>query len=170
MKKIISFAALALLISLSASVFAQKKPIEIGKKEFLTKVANYETNPTTWQYLGDKPAIIDFYADWCKPCKLVEGPLKELAKEYEGKIYIYKVNVDKHKDLAKEIGISSIPTMNTTAERRSLPAIFTQALVIAFKMFSGIFCFFLSFLFLKWLRYTNYITLKSVFQELMRYN
>ena len=111
MKKIISFAALALLISLSASVFAQKKPIEIGKKEFLTKVANYETNPTTWQYLGDKPAIIDFYADWCKPCKLVEGPLKELAKEYEGKIYIYKVNVDKHKDLAKEIGISSIPTM-----------------------------------------------------------
>jgi thioredoxin len=111
MKKIISFAALALLISLSASVFAQKKPIEIGKKEFLTKVANYETNTTTWQYLGDKPAIIDFYADWCKPCKLVEGPLKELAKEYEGKIYIYKVNVDKHKDLAKEIGISSIPTM-----------------------------------------------------------
>ncbi|MBO5962857.1 MAG: thioredoxin fold domain-containing protein [Bacteroidales bacterium] len=111
MKKIISFAALALLISLSASVFAQKKPIEIGKKEFLTKVANYETNPTTWQYLGDKPAIIDFYADWCKPCKLVEQPLKELAKEYEGKIYIYKVNVDKHKDLAKEIGISSIPTM-----------------------------------------------------------
>lgn len=111
MKKIISFAALALLISLSASVFAQKKPIEIGEKEFLTKVANYETNPTTWQYLGDKPAIIDFYADWCKPCKLVEQPLKELAKEYEGKIYIYKVNVDKHKDLAKEIGISSIPTM-----------------------------------------------------------
>jgi thioredoxin len=111
MKKIISFAALALLISLSASVFAQKKPIEIGKKEFLTKVANYETNPTTWQYLGDKPAIIDFYADWCKPCKLVDQPLKELAKEYEGKIYIYKVNVDKHKDLAKEIGISSIPTM-----------------------------------------------------------
>ncbi|MEE1097230.1 MAG: thioredoxin domain-containing protein [Bacteroidales bacterium] len=111
MKKIISFAALALLISLSASVFAQKKPIEIGKKEFLAKVVNYEKDATTWQYLGDKPAIIDFYADWCKPCKLVEQPLKELAKEYEGKIYIYKVNVDKHKDLAKEIGISSIPTM-----------------------------------------------------------
>ena len=67
MKKSISFAALALLISLSASVFAQKKPIEIGKKEFLTKVANYETNPTTWQYLGDKPAIIDFYADCREP-------------------------------------------------------------------------------------------------------
>jgi len=111
MRKAISFVAIAMVFCLSASVMAQKKPIEIGKKEFLAKVVNYEKNTTTWEYLGDKPAIIDFYADWCKPCKLVEGPLKELAKEYEGKIYIYKVNVDKHKDLAKEIGISSIPTM-----------------------------------------------------------
>lgn len=111
MRKAISFVAIAMVFCLSASVMAQKKPVEIGKKEFLAKVVNYEKNTTTWEYLGDKPAIIDFYADWCKPCKLVEGPLKELAKEYEGKIYIYKVNVDKHKDLAKEIGISSIPTM-----------------------------------------------------------
>lgn len=111
MRKAISIVAIAMVFCLSASVMAQKKPIEIGKKEFLAKVVNYEKNTTIWQYLGDKPAIIDFYADWCKPCKLVEGPLKELAKEYEGKIYIYKVNVDKHKDLAKEIGISSIPTM-----------------------------------------------------------
>lgn len=111
MRKAISFVAIAVVFCLSASVMAQKKPIEIGKKEFLAKVVNYEKNTTTWEYLGDKPAIIDFYADWCKPCKLVEGPLKELAKEYEGKIYIYKVNVDKHKDLAKEIGISSIPTI-----------------------------------------------------------
>lgn len=111
MRKAISFVAIAMVFCLSASVMAQKKPIEIGKKEFLAKVVNYEKNTTTWEYLGDKPAIIDFYADWCKPCKLVEGPLKELAKEYEGKIYIYKVNVDKHKDLAKEIGISSIPTI-----------------------------------------------------------
>ena len=111
MRKAISIVAIAMVFCLSASVMAQKKPIEIGKKEFLAKVVNYEKNTTTWEYLGDKPAIIDFYADWCKPCKLVEGPLKELAKEYEGKIYIYKVNVDKHKDLAKEIGISSIPTI-----------------------------------------------------------
>lgn len=111
MRKAISIVAIAMVFCLSASVMAQKKPIEIGKKEFLAKVVNYEKNTTTWEYLGDKPAIIDFYADWCKPCKLVEGPLKELAKAYEGKIYIYKVNVDKHKDLAKEIGISSIPTM-----------------------------------------------------------
>ena len=111
MRKAISIVAIAVVFCLSASVMAQKKPVEIGKKEFLAKVVNYEKDATTWQYLGDKPAIIDFYADWCKPCKLVEGPLKELAKEYEGKISIYKVHVDKHKDLAKEIGISSIPTM-----------------------------------------------------------
>lgn len=111
MRKAISIVAIAVVFCLSASVMAQKKPVEIGKKEFLAKVVNYEKNTTTWEYLGDKPAIIDFYADWCKPCKLVEGPLKELAKEYEGKIYVYKVNVDKHKDLAKEIGISSIPTI-----------------------------------------------------------
>lgn len=111
MRKAISFVAIAMVFGLSASVMAQKKPIEIGKKEFLAKVVNYEKNTTTWEYLGDKPAIIDFYADWCKPCKLVEEPLEELAKEYEGKIYVYEVNVDKHKDLAKEIGISSIPTI-----------------------------------------------------------
>ena len=111
MRKAISFVAIAMVFCLSASVMAQKKPIEIGKKEFLAKVVNYEKNTTTWEYLGDKPAIIDFYADWCKPCKLVEEPLEELAKEYEGKIYVYEVNVDKHKDLAKEIGISSIPTI-----------------------------------------------------------
>ena len=111
MSKAICFVAIAMVFCLSASVMAQKKPIEIGKKEFLAKVVNYEKNTTTWEYLGDKPAIIDFYADWCKPCKLVEEPLEELAKEYEGKIYVYEVNVDKHKDLAKEIGISSIPTI-----------------------------------------------------------
>ncbi len=111
MKKMISFAALALLISLSASVFAQKKPIEIEKKEFLTKVSNIEKDSLNWHYLGDKPAIIDFYADWCKPCKWLDESLKELAKEYKGQIYIYKVNVDKNRELAKEIGIYAVPTM-----------------------------------------------------------
>lgn len=111
MKKTLRITFFALLMCVSTVVFAQKKPIEIGKKEFLSKVANYEKNPLSWNYLGDKPAIVDFYADWCKPCKIVEKPLQELAKEYAGRIYIYKVNVDKHKDLAKEIGINSIPTI-----------------------------------------------------------
>ena len=64
MRKAISFVAIAMVFCLSASVMAQKKPIEIGKKEFLAKVVNYEKDATSWNYLGDKPAIIDFYADF----------------------------------------------------------------------------------------------------------
>lgn len=111
MNKAIRLFAIVAFLSLCSAACAQKKPVEIGKKEFLSKVTDYETNPNAWNYLGDKPAIIDFYADWCKPCKIVEKPLEELAKEYEGRIYVYKVNVDKQKDLAKDIGISSIPTI-----------------------------------------------------------
>lgn len=111
MNKAIRLFAIVAFLSLCSAACAQKKPVEIGKKEFLSKVTDYETNPNAWNYLGDKPAIIDFYADWCKPCKIVEKPLEELAKEYAGRIYVYKVNVDKQKDLAKDIGISSIPTI-----------------------------------------------------------
>lgn len=111
MKRMLRITLLALLMCVSTVAFAQKKPVEIGKKEFLSKIANYEKDSLSWNYLGDKPAIVDFYADWCKPCKLVEKPLQELAREYAGKIYVYKVNVDKHKELAKEIGINSIPTI-----------------------------------------------------------
>ena len=64
-----------------------------------------------WKYLGDKPAIVDFYADWCGPCKMVAPILEELSKEYAGKIYIYKVNVDKEPELARDFGIQSIPTI-----------------------------------------------------------
>lgn len=58
-----------------------------------------------------KPAIVDFYADWCGPCKMVAPILEELSKEYAGKIYIYKVNVDKEPELARDFGIQSIPTI-----------------------------------------------------------
>ena len=90
---------------------AQSGTINLTRAEFLTKVADYEKNPNEWKYLGDKPAIIDFYADWCGPCKLVAPLLEDLSKEYAGKIYVYKVDVDKEPELAQAFGIQSIPTI-----------------------------------------------------------
>lgn len=83
----------------------------LTKAEFLKKAYNYEANPNDWKYEGDKPCIVDFYATWCGPCKALAPVLEDLAKEYEGKIYIYKVDVDKEQDLAAAFGIRSIPTL-----------------------------------------------------------
>ena len=84
--------------------------IALTQKEFLQKIYNYEKNKDRFVYEGDLPCIIDFYADWCAPCKLVEPVLKELAKEYKGKIMFYKINTDEEKPLAITFGIMSIPT------------------------------------------------------------
>lgn len=87
------------------------KTIHLTKAEFLSKVANYEADPTVWKYLGDKPAIIDFYASWCGPCRTIAPILEELADEYEGKIHIYKVDTEKEQELAAAFGIRSIPSL-----------------------------------------------------------
>lgn len=85
--------------------------IHLTKAEFLTKVANYEANPNEWVYLGDKPCIIDFYANWCGPCKTIAPILEDLAKEYHGQIYVYKVNTEEEQELAGAFGIRSIPSL-----------------------------------------------------------
>ena len=85
--------------------------IHLTKEEFLKKVVNYETNSKEWKYLGDKPCIIDFYATWCGPCKVVAPILEDLAKEYDGQIYVYKVNTEEEQELAAAFGIRSIPTL-----------------------------------------------------------
>lgn len=90
---------------------AETKVIHLTKAEFLEKVYNYEKNPDAWKYEGDKPAIVDFYATWCGPCKMIAPILEELAKEYDGKIVIYKIDTDKEKELASAFGIRSIPTL-----------------------------------------------------------
>ena len=87
------------------------KTIHLTKNDFLKKVVNYETQPDTWNYLGDKPALIDFYADWCGPCKRLAPELEALAEEYGDRIYIYKVNTEKEQELAAVFGIRSIPTL-----------------------------------------------------------
>ena len=85
--------------------------IHLTKAEFLSKVVNFEKNPTVWKYLGDKPCIIDFYASWCGPCKTIAPILEDLAKEYDGQIYIYKINTEEEQELAAAFGIRSIPTI-----------------------------------------------------------
>lgn len=87
------------------------KALHLTKNDFLNKVANYETNPKEWKFLGDKPAIIDFYATWCGPCKMLAPVLDELAQEYEGKIDIYKINVEDEEELSALFGIRSVPTL-----------------------------------------------------------
>ncbi|MFW5792779.1 MAG: thioredoxin [Bacteroidota bacterium] len=77
---------------------------------FKEKVFDYENNKE-WNFNGDKPAIIDFYADWCGPCKMVAPVLEELGKEYEGKLDIYKVDTEKQQELAGVFGIRSIPSI-----------------------------------------------------------
>lgn len=87
------------------------KVIHLNKADFLTKVYNYEKNPNEWIYEGDKPAIVDFYATWCGPCKMIAPLLEEMAKEYDGQIVIYKVDTDKEPELSAAFGIRSIPTL-----------------------------------------------------------
>lgn len=93
------------------SMTTSKKTIQLSRADFLTKVANFEENPDQWVYLGDKPCIIDFYADWCGPCKMIAPILEELANEYDGEIYIYKVDTEAEQQLAAEFGIRSIPSL-----------------------------------------------------------
>ena len=82
----------------------------LTKQEFLDKVFNYEENDE-WQYQGDVPCIIDFWADWCAPCKAVAPVLEELSEEYDGQLKVYKVNTEEEQELAAAFGIRSIPSL-----------------------------------------------------------
>ncbi len=82
----------------------------LTKQTFKDKVFNFEDN-NEWDYKGELPCIIDFYADWCQPCKIVSPILEELSKEYEGKINIFKINTEAEQELAGVFGIRSIPSL-----------------------------------------------------------
>ncbi len=82
----------------------------LTKETFLEKVFNYEQN-TEWKFEGDKPCLIDFYADWCGPCKMVAPVLEELSVAYKDRINIYKIDTESEQELAAAFGIRSIPSL-----------------------------------------------------------
>ena len=84
--------------------------IYLNAASFKEKVFNYETNKE-WKYEGEVPAILDFYADWCGPCKMLSPVLDKIQKEYDGKVQIYKIDTDDEKELAATFGIRSLPTI-----------------------------------------------------------
>lgn len=84
--------------------------IQLTTEDFKKKVFDYE-NEKEWKYRGELPAIIDFYADWCGPCKMVAPILEELSTEYEGKLLIYKIDTETERELSGAFGIQSIPSM-----------------------------------------------------------
>ena len=79
--------------------------------DFKKQVMDFEANPQEWKYLGDKPAIIDFYATWCGPCKATAPVLEKIAEKYDGRINVFKVDVDKEQELAALFGVRSIPSL-----------------------------------------------------------
>lgn len=86
------------------------KATVLTKAEFSKKVSNLEAgNP--WKFLGTRPAVIDFFATWCAPCKMLSPILDEIAQEYEGKVDVYKIDVDQERDLAARFNIRSVPTL-----------------------------------------------------------
>ncbi|WP_285815663.1 thioredoxin [Phocaeicola sartorii] len=107
-----------LSLTIAAGAFAQTESqpkqsgtIYLTTQDFKDKVYDYVKYPDEFKYKGDKPAIVDFYAVWCGPCKKLSPVLDELAKEYAGRIYIYKADVDKEAELARKFSIRSIPTL-----------------------------------------------------------
>jgi len=98
------------------------KPEYLTAETFKEKVWDYEKNPEQWVYNGELPCIIDFYADWCKPCKKVAPIMDDLADYYDGKVLIYKVNTDDQRELATVFQVRSIPSV-LFAPRDGKPAI-----------------------------------------------
>lgn len=97
------------IYELCIQINAAMTTVKLTTEDFKIKVLDYTTQEQ-WNYQGTLPAIIDFYADWCGPCKMVAPVLEELAKEYDGKLIIYKVDTEKEQELAAIFDIRSIPT------------------------------------------------------------
>jgi thioredoxin 1 len=126
MKKIISLLSFVIIASVACSSPGEKKNepakpaiqevknptgvTKLDKKKFLEEIVDYETSPQQWIYKGELPGFIDFYADWCRPCRITSPIIEELAIEYAGKINFFKVDIQVEQELAAVFGIQSIPS------------------------------------------------------------
>lgn len=107
-------APILLILSVSCTANAQednKLTIEVDAQYMKEHIYDFEASPSVFLYKGDKPAIIDFYATWCGPCRSLAPKLAKVAKEYEGKVVVYKIDIDKNPQLASHFGIETIPTI-----------------------------------------------------------
>lgn len=87
------------------------KVVKIDQAMFKKLVWDYQNSPQEWKFTGERPVVVDFYADWCGPCRRVAPIMEKLAEEFKGQIDIYKVNVDHNKELSAVFGINSIPAI-----------------------------------------------------------
>ncbi|GAE83742.1 thioredoxin [Bacteroides reticulotermitis] len=85
--------------------------VELNKADFLKKVYNFEADPNVWKFEGKRPAVVDFFATWCGPCKALHPVLEDISKEYSGLVDVYQIDVDKEEELASAFGIRSVPTL-----------------------------------------------------------
>lgn len=109
--------------------------IHLTTHDFKNKIFNYETEQE-WKFKGDKAAIIDFYADWCGPCKSIAPILEDLSEQYKNDLVIYKINTDKEMELSSLFGIQSIPTLlfiplngNPMVQKGALPKNVLQQII-----------------------------------------
>ena len=111
--------AMALLVGMTASAQDRSesknettmKAIELNAAEFRKQIYDYEKNPTAWKYEGDLPAVIDFYATWCGPCKMLAPIMEELSEEMAGQVEFYNADTDENMDLALANKVTSIPAL-----------------------------------------------------------
>jgi thioredoxin 1 len=111
----------------AGSAANEGKVVPIDAASFRKLIWDYQKDPQNWSYSGEVPCIVDFYADWCRPCKMISPILDQIAKDYKGKLVIYKVNTDEQRELSGVFNIRSIPAV-LFVPRAGKPQMFVGAL------------------------------------------